>query len=316
MPIISTSQITTSPSATVADPGNASEIESLTQRVHDFTQRVQNLTQSVAGWNKAILWSLVGAAVTGIVVVLATYMAFRRARDLADAQSDLGNVKGGLLQAQLQERDFRIAKAQSDASNAQTEIARDEVKIAQANTRTEELKAQNLATEARLEDERNTRLKLEQTLAPRVIFFGGAAAASNIDLLTPFSGIEAEIDVVPDAEAERAANQIESLIQSAGWKVTAAFARNELNVPPSDGVVVNPAYPVETEEYLQGSRAKHAADALVKVLTGENWQARTQYANSRSTVKPNTIRINVGFKPSPYFDEKMRHELGIPDPPR
>lgn len=178
-------------------------------------------------------------------------------------------------------------------------------------------KAQTTASEAKesAEKERQTRLEMEKSLAPRTIplVFGGGK--SNIDPLKKFSGIEMIVEYLPDAECTRAAFNIVQLASMAGWKLVRC--EPNLQIDPGlafpEGVVVRPYSSDATsekpprdrsdEEQKNETRSNRAADALVEFLDSNNWDA-TKKLGWKANVPVNTVKISVGLKTLPYFEPK------------
>jgi hypothetical protein len=135
--------------------------------------------------------------------------------------------------------ELQVANAQESAAHAQKDAGDANNLAANASERAEELKMENLLTEEKLEAERQTRLDLEASLAPRILPYQiGPQGKTSFDDLKPFSGVEVIIEHVDDAEAERAANAIAQVIKLAGWKIVSLSARRERNIGFYDGVVV------------------------------------------------------------------------------
>lgn len=119
---------TPSDSASRPEGENVSEIQL-------WTARVRDLTQSVDWWNVAITWSLVAAALVAIAVGVTTGIAFRRAKELGEAQEKLGHAKEAKLELDLKERDRQIAEVQTGAKQADARIAEAQRGAAEANER-------------------------------------------------------------------------------------------------------------------------------------------------------------------------------------
>jgi hypothetical protein len=209
---------------------------------------------------------------------------------------------------------------------------------AEANRKAGELKQQNLITEAKLEDERKTRLELEKSLAPRVLVIrSDAQGRTNLDGMTPFAGIQAIIEYLPDPEVARTAQQIASAVVRTGWKVVGIVPKPDMNASFFDGVKVTPYakrgpdMPTR-EEDKQGKWCLAAASSLVEVLRESGWQA-TIFPAGKDELPFNTVKIRVGLKPNPYFSpvkdieerfgqeedkylKRLREEFTPPTPPK
>ncbi len=174
---------------------------------------------------------------------------------------------------------------------------------------------ENLATEQRLGEEQDKRLELEKTLAPRSIPYKFDRGKTNIDELRPFAGTQVIFKVLPDIEAVRAANNIAWLLREAGWTISGIEADSSLGEEGFfDGVVIFSyrapgavASIPSPEEQRDEDRSRAAADAVSAFLTSNDWKAMW-FPWKRGVLPRNTIRINVGFKPSPYFDSPEAKE--------
>lgn len=149
-----------------AEPGNVSEIQSL-------TERVQRLSTAVDDANKWLLWSLVGAAIAAVLVGLATYVVISRSKRLADTQDLLSKAKDRQLASDLGSKEVEIGKAKDDAAKAGRDAA-------EANKSTELLRQENLATSQTLVAEQNRRLELEKALAPRTLWYNQRMARKTL----------------------------------------------------------------------------------------------------------------------------------------
>jgi hypothetical protein len=120
---------------------------------------------------------------------------------------------------------------------------------------------------------------------------------TNFDGLKPFAGMNVIVEFLPDTEASRAAASIVGIIKAAGWNVVRIDANTELE----DGVVILSPPGVRAMETAP------AADALLDLLTSNNWEAHTF---PEVNIPDKTIKVTVGFKPSPYFfPQEMKDEM-------
>jgi hypothetical protein len=233
---------------------------------------------------------------------------------LIKASDELDKAKDAKLATDLASKDVEIAKATGLAGTANQKAGEANQRAGEANKRAEELAKENLATESKLEKEKQTRLELEKSLAPRTLII-----ASYLDdratfaPLRPFPDIKVLMYVLSDAEAERAAGSIGALIQPVSWKIEAVNIMPSLNTGFYDGVVVSPPmrirpeYPAEDKE--NAWRSYKAAEALVAILKSQNWEARVMPIQGAAEQDTKTLKIHVGFKPSPYFDPDWVKEL-------
>jgi hypothetical protein len=156
-------------------------------------------------------------------------------------------------------------------------------------------------------------LNMAICLAPRVIpqrgYFNPVTRAADwttVDALRPYSALQAIIDVVPDAEARRAASNIERSLRTAGWtRVTTLRGVDGLK----DGVEVIPweprIYGDKPEAERNRNLALHgavssAADAIVDWLDSFFWHATRSLAPSPD-IPSDAIQINVGLYPAVQY---------------
>ncbi len=184
-----------------------------------------------------------------------------------------------------------------------------------ANERARKIEAQNLATSKTLEVEKGTRLELEKSLAPRELFVI-ENGKENFGPLKTFAGINVILEYVPDIEAIRAASRIFANIDSAHWHVIDIASNPQAYQTFFDGVLVEYFLPKDdpvtlersTKDEADFARSTEAADALVGVLKSHHWIARSMFGG-KGNPPPDTIKVIVGFKPSPYFDSVRDREF-------
>jgi len=227
--------------------------------------------------------------------------------DASKAQLSAGEANATGQAATLQ-----AASANERAGKAIIKAAGLEKEAATLRRQAEELRQRNLETESRvteanqkLEGERTTRLEMEKSLSPRLLPFKEFTdGTTNIDDLKPFAGIEAVLEFIQDAEAERTALNLAFLLQKAGWKVVASHPISSL---PWDGVTIGTYMPVlhaerrTSRDDIAASMASHDIGiVLVRFLRENDWEANLQ-SDEPGLLSPNTLRVVIGLKPYPYF---------------
>jgi len=267
-------------------------------------------------------------------ILFFSLIASRKNTALQTAQAELDRAKDSQLASDLKDKDLQIAETKNegkrieiDAKNRAAEIeanankkiaetkAEADVKIAEAakdaNTANaqaqkallaqEQLREQNLATEARLESERNTRLELEESLEPRVLESHELVEARFRKL----AGASFMIQCSPDFEPRRLAGQIRSVLKVAGWNDIGTAWVDEV-----DGVRVE-----AMENTDKGNLAAATAGSeLVSYLNANGVDADpsgrlriAEYDLNKPTIL-NTdikIKIRIGQKPNEYFTGKI-----------
>jgi hypothetical protein len=209
------------------------------------------------------------------------------------------------------------------------DLGEKDIKIGELSKQAEELEQSNIASQRDLEAEKIKRVEMEKSLAPRQLPLTakytdskGIWHETNFESIRPFAGIQVMIRVLNDAEAERAASGIIELCRMAGLKVIGVERRNDMNTGFFDGVIVEPYDPrvsmpknASHDELIKLQRdediSRAAAEAMVEVLVSNAWQART--FPSDKSIPPLTIRVSVGFKPTPYFDRDPQWEKDMTD---
>ena len=302
------------------------------QTISETEKSVQELAAKAGWWNT---WSVRLVAMTAIVAVayfVFQWMANRRGNELSTAQAALIRDKDEQLARDLKAKDEKIALAEREAgkankaageaderaSKADERAALADERAGQANERAgqlekeaagvrlrqEELRQRNLATEAKLEQERFTRLELEKSLAPRLIPIRISDGKSNVDSLRSFAGTGVVLNSLRESESERAALNVLNAVQFADWKYLYGVAMPHLN-RDFDGVVIEPykAKSPSPQQRLEEQRSGAAANALFEFLKSEGWQVRLS-PGTDGDLDPNSVKITVGQKPLPFFDNR------------
>jgi hypothetical protein len=237
----------------------------------------------------------------------------RIAKVQADAQTESSRIDTASKERINQvatDSGIKIAEADKKAALANERAGILEKEAATARAETEKLHEQNLSTEQKLENERSTRMELEKSLAPRFIWYEKRGSVSNIDALKKFSGMSVRIECIPDFEARRAAINLGARFLDAGWKVVpnnTVVLREDI---PFDGVTVERYLPADMQHKtmaemngLVAPQIWHSADVageIVRFLKSNGWEADAS-PSQPGELKPDEIKILVGFKPAPYF---------------
>jgi hypothetical protein len=154
-----------------------------------------------------------------------------------------------------------------------------------------------------LEQERRTRIELEKSLRPRELYaITYTDGTDNFDNLKELKGTEFEVEAISDFEARKAASDIVFILEAAGLKVLCTGVTDQLVV---DGVTVEQYLsPTATERDEIGNEMHSGVAARIfqEFLNDNDWVANGTPAK-RGDLKPNELRIRVGYKPSPYFSQ-------------
>lgn len=203
------------------------------------------------------------------------------------------------------------------AGNAITKAAKLEKEAASLRGQAAELTRKNLATESKLaeandklEQEKITRLEMEKSLAPRLLPFRKFSdGTTNIDDLKLLKGTTVRIVYVPDAEAARAAANLAYLFGAAGWKIASVGPIDKLDIEKLglDGITlesyVAPRDPnLPSAEIVAEWRSTDTTSAVMKWLRENEWEANLGFTD-HGEITPDSIRVRVGLKPYPYFED-------------
>jgi hypothetical protein len=270
---------------------------------------------------------LVTVGVTGEMVFEA--LSFRKEGQLEQAHGDLDKfLQGKSESAEASAKGAAIAagEAKTKAEGADIAAGTAQKKADAVASIAENLDRQLADAKSQLAGAVAAEKKEEQVLfdmavclSPRVIPQVGVSNPtdktqewSSVDPLRTHSNLQAIIDVAQDAEARRAASNIETSLRHAGWtRVTVRPAVGDLK----DGVEVIPWNPPELGERglsLPDSEVKlnhnlallraasSAADAIVDWLHSFSWQAtRSQAPNP--DIPSDAVEIKVGLYPAVQY---------------
>jgi hypothetical protein len=247
----------------------------------------------------------------------ATIEAGDAAQSAKTAHDEADAVKGIAKAADL---DAKGAQAVADAVASKAEKL--EVQLADAKAQVESIEAKRVELEKSLTN-------LAVCNAPRVIsnwfLFGNGGVAINnqvalpgvsksyIDSLRPMAGQMVFIEVVPDAEARRAALSIARTLADAQWNVQTPLKFVD---GLEDGVSVQPSEPTLTGlangEIPNMNPYWHASDIankLVEFLHSYNWQAtrgwpldpQGKMIRDEKVLAAGAIRIQIGLYPAAVY---------------
>jgi len=291
--------------------------------IDTLAANADRLEKSFTHWNHAYLTLVAITAICVALTFIAQWLANSKAGELDTARKAVIHAKDLQLQDEFAHRDERIAqvKAEAEIQIAGVKAESDE-KIATANRRSEEISAearreaeklrqQNLTTEAKLikaqkelENEKIAAALMQKTGASRVIPLKITGNSTNADPLKSSAGTEVNIEAISDWEARRAASNIAGILRIAGWKVKSLVINDDLE----EGVFIESYIPARSQHLSPEQEDKEdsdirgssiASERLEKFLTAANWQA-TRVPASAGALPPGSVRIKVGYKPTPY----------------
>jgi hypothetical protein len=222
-------------------------------------------------------------------------------KELTGAKKELGKQEERAANA---EKALKDVANTAGAANERAGVANE--RAASLELETAKLKQQNLATEARLEEERNTRLALELSFMPRHVMLNPFAKQR----LGRFAGTPYVLAFVPnDRESQRLAESINGALEMSGWKFQ-KFIPNEIGLrdaTSSDGVVVE----ITQADSLPHSGAIYDAAADVTAYLQAN-RVKARMTGITNRVPAGTVLIAVDLLPTPYFAERMMENVNAP----
>jgi hypothetical protein len=218
-------------------------------------------------------------------------------RDLTGAKNELAKQQERAAHAEQ-----GVADAKKDAADALRDAGLANKSAAEAKLKTEEIRGANLATETKLETERQTRLELEKSILPRELFTELKGGKSNFDPLKPFAGITVSFEVIPDFEAQRAARRIAGMVHQAGWNLGTFTVKTDL----SDGVAVWGHF-IQIDAKGDELKSQNARDSLIAFLESFGWTKVSAHLGASLKGDPwyipaDALVVQVGYKPNPYFE--------------
>jgi hypothetical protein len=219
--------------------------------------------------------------------------AAKKSSDKALAISDTANERAGNALANSSAAVGLSGKAQTKADNVANQA--------------DDLLKKYVEAENKVEQERNVRIELEKSLMPRrLLQIGYADRTSNLDVLKPLAGTEFIVESIPDFEARRAASGIVSILEWANLKVVHTGITEDF---VWDGVTVDPYSAPDTrnedQQTVDAWKEMHStkcAEIMEAFLWANGWKRVATGLSQHGELKPNVLRIRVGFKPSPFFD--------------
>ena len=172
--------------------------------------------------------------------------------------------------------------------------------VVSGNVKEAALKRDLAQSRIELEEERQTRLKMEESIAPRMFEQSHIAKA-----LKEFSGTKVIVESLADAETWRTGQQIASTLQMAGWQIVSA-TRTLDDTDFMDGIEIRSTGPASSEPSL----SEKAGEALTKQLEANKIKTVHFRLNtfSKKALPVDTILVRVGLKPATYFMDKLLSE--------
>ncbi len=227
---------------------------------------------SLDGWNNLIVAFLVAAGIFAVLAAGATYIAFQLQKQ------DAINAATTLAQYQVV-ASVRIADAHAAGEAAKADAARANEAAANANER---------AADAELA---LAKIKTPRTISP-------SHAATMIATLKHFSGTPYALYLFDDPEAASLLNQIERILEAAGWNGRSGTGEIVKSRPNKPDIAMTRM----TGLFVQIDRGHQlilmpAGLALAGTLRNAGLIVRLEAGNFPPPIDKTAIRIVVGQKP-------------------
>ena len=216
----------------------------------------------------------------------------------ANERAGLANAEAARANEGLAQSNVEIARLTAEAERAKAERADADKQIANAQATAAIANERAAVANESAERERMTRLKLEETLAPRMIGFTGASTEE----LKLFAGTKAFFLVITDPECQQLAAQMSFMLKQAGWNILGT-ATTPLSLV-QEGIEVNTKTlwaqanqsPLHSAARLLSYQLK---DLKIKAL------ARPMPNRWPEGIDPEAVLIMIGPKPQTYFSDKL-----------
>jgi len=247
-------------------------------------------------------------------------------RELAAIIKEAGDAKTSAEQAaaaasaatsSAQEAKGEAEKAKTAASGATTLARAANREADSVHREIGKASAQLTQLEAEAQKIKSDLINLAICNAPRVIshwfLMGAPGSKSYVDSLRPMAGQIVFIEVVPEAEARRAALNIAETLVDAQWNVQTPLRFVD---GLADGVSVQPSVPTLTGPLKGGIpnmsphwHASEVAEKLLDFLHSYNWQAvrgwptdpQGKLIRDEKVLPAGAIRIQVGLYPAAVY---------------
>jgi len=204
--------------------------------IQALTDEIARRSGQVDFWNTAIIIVGIVTFIAAGALVISQFVAFRRAKQLTDAQAQLLTVKDAELQRDLGSKDVRIQEAGERAAKADAAAAIARADAAHAAERAASLEKE--AADAKLETERIKQVVAWRELSP-------ATASRLAQVLASKPGAVNLRYTDGDPEALAFASQFARVLEAAKWRVAPGAAKLAnaiqfgITLPDSNGIDAN-----------------------------------------------------------------------------
>jgi hypothetical protein len=275
---------------------NVSLTQSNDVEIQRLTGEVGKARTKSDSWDTATNLVLLAGALVGIGIAIVTIGSSRAKSGLINLQDDLATKKEAQLSLLLSANERETARLKELAARADAEAGKANRAAGEANDHAAQL-------ESKAEELRKQNLVLESELSPRLFTDQGAA----VEKLRAFGGSQVQLAYLLDPEAKRTAEQINWVLDAAGWVVipkpasTAEAERVDTEIDFFDGVIVSLGG-VRDDENLASRRT----NALLEELNKDGIKAFRDPRINMTRI----VEIRVGLKPSPALT-RLAEEHGL-----
>jgi hypothetical protein len=267
-----------------------------------------------------IVFGIFGELGIGLEIASINSQLRGKSAELQSKNADLRSRSDQLLALVTQQAgDAKTSAEKARTAASEAEALADSAGMVAREATVEALSALNLARDAKqktdsvaqsvttlnasLAGAQTRASKLENSLSPRRFYeLSYEDNSTNLDVLKPLAGTQFIVESIPDFEAREAAGTIVSVLEQEGFKVVHACLTEEFMW---DGVTVE-AYesPVgmDLESMQLERRSAHLAQGLAAFFWANGWLHVDSGWAKRGELDSTTLRIRVGYKPSPFFD--------------
>lgn len=204
------------------------------------------------------------------------------------------------------------AGAKALASDARTQADDAGKRIGAIQSQEADLQNKVGATSTLIDSQRQLTSSVIASLSPRELPIQvGPGTFTSFDSLKLFAGTKVVFEVLTDAEARRAAQEIENVLHFAKWDLQSVTPNPELYSGFNDGVHVEYSQPIlPTPDSGTIERTRRAAASVALYLLEHDWEADlrmipaniSQQVPGMGSIPYGTVKIVVGFKPNPLFE--------------
>ncbi len=235
--------------------------------IQNITTQINDLSSSISWWNTTIIALMILAAASASGLVIAQFIAFKKAELLSEKQELLIGAKDNQLKSELSEKDVKIAESNRAASFANEAAAIARKTASEATER-------SVILEMKTEELRSINLEMQVSLTPRMLVLSDLIESR----LKKFSGTPFDVQVVAaDTEASNFGDITVAVLSKYSWQFGSGSTVHGERF--AEGVVVS---------LRKGSKYLKAASELIAYL-----EANRAHAILIETDNSPVDRVNI-----------------------